>query len=305
MHKYSVIFLISKKSGLDCLKSFIKSDGRVGQVRVVTFDDTNDDRSAYSSIRHYCENKSIELSIIGSNKEFISSIRQYNADAVFVCGWYWIIPNSVLEHFNNQVFGIHHSLLPKYRGFSPLVWSMINGDEVVGSSLFKISQGIDVGDVYFNWSVNTEQKKIGCVLSELESKIASDFGSVFNKVLEGTVLGKAQNHKVATYCARRNVNSGLVDWTQSAANILCFIRAQSEPYSGAFFELEGSRFVVESAELFSQQIYSKPGQVVMHSDNGVVIGCGDGFGIEINEIRGVKDIKKILNNHDLVLGGFK
>ncbi|WP_159739438.1 methionyl-tRNA formyltransferase [Vibrio atypicus] len=302
VYKNKVLFLISKNSGLACLKSFVAYNKVQSQVFVMTFDDTVDERNCFEDIKYYCESENIDLKIVKNNREFLEIIFGYKFDAAFVCGWYWIIPNSVLLHLNDQVFGIHHSLLPKYRGFSPLVWSMINGDDIVGSSLFKISDGIDVGDVYYQWTVAGKGNKVKRVLAELESKIADNFGYVLKQILDGNNLGKEQDHSSASYCARRNIDSGLIDWSQPADRVLWFINAQTEPYPGAYFEIKGKRFIVESAELFTYPVYAKPGQVVMFLDSGIVIGCGDSRGIEVKEIRGNEELDKVLNSHDLVLG---
>lgn len=302
MHSYKVLFLISKKSGLECLKSFAEHDKGQSQIQVVTFDDREDERNCFDAINDYCEDNQFHLTIMRNNRAFLESFAQYNVDAVFVCGWYWIIPNSVLEHFESNVFGIHHSLLPKYRGFSPLVWSMINGDGEVGSSLFKISDGVDVGEVYFQWSCARENKHIGQILSDIESKIYDEFGSVFKDILNGTNSGKEQDHSAATFCARRTPSSGLINWANSAQDIVNFIKAQSLPYPGAYFDLNDSRYIIDDAELFDFPVHSSPGQVVMCLGDSVIVGCGDGCGIEVKKVRGAKTLRDVFYSHDLVLG---
>lgn len=302
MHCYKVLFLISKKSGLECLKSFAKHDKGQSQIQVVTFDDRADERNCFDAIHDYCKDNQFHITIMKNNRDFLESVPQYKVDAVFVCGWYWIIPNSVLEHFENNVFGIHHSLLPKYRGFSPLVWSMINGDSEVGSSLFKISNGVDAGKVYYQWFCTRGDKDIGQILFEIESKINDEFGHVFKGILNGTNLGEEQDHNAATFCARRTPSSGLIKWSESAQDIVNFIKAQSLPYPGAYFHLNGERYTIDDADLYEFPVYSSPGQVVMYLDDSVIIGCGGGTGIEIKKVREVKKIRDVFYSHDLILG---
>src|SRR3546814_7145236 len=67
--------------------------------------------------------------------------------ALFACGWYWLLSGEHLDKVPLGCFGVHNSLLPKYRGWAPLVWSIINGDREVGVSVFKFSTGVDDGDL--------------------------------------------------------------------------------------------------------------------------------------------------------------
>lgn len=300
-HINHMLFLISKESGLSCLKSFVRAVDSPMTISVYTLDDSDDSRSALNQIESYCNEHSIDFTIVGSSTEFIKCVSMSEAQALFVCGWYWLIPEKVLEQVGGRIYGIHHSLLPKYRGFSPLVWSMINGDEYVGSSLFKLEDGIDTGDVYHQWKVKVNSRPIAEVLQELETQIEANLGHVLCDVLQQLNLGWKQDASQATYCARRTSESGLINWNWSAQSIVNFINAQSFPYPGAYFIKENEKFTVQSAEVFEHIVDAAPGQVALYHKSGVVIGCGKRQGVLIKAIVDYDNIKSVLSSHDLVL----
>lgn len=296
-----VLFLISKHSGLSCLSSFVGLDVEGIEVEVITLNDKNDIRSCLSEIKKYCYSAAVKFTVADSNNEFIKLAVGSKIDAIFVCGWYWIIPENIISQVKGQIFGIHHSLLPKYRGFSPLVWSLINGDKIVGSSLFRITQEMDAGTVYHQWEVENNSRSIGDVLDEIEFKISKNFGHVFLDVLQSVNKGIEQNNKLASYCARRTVTSGHINWNCQASQVLDFINANSHPYPGAWFLLLENKHIIESAQLFEYPVLGTAGQVVMFFAEGVVIACGDNKGVLIKKIKGTDKVRMVIDSLDAVL----
>lgn len=93
-------------------------------------------------------------------------------DVGFVCGWYWLIDRETLDLVPNGLWGVHNSLLPKYRGGAPLVWSILNGDSHVGSSVFKISEGMDDGEILHQVKVKVlPDDNVGSLLEKIEQEL--------------------------------------------------------------------------------------------------------------------------------------
>lgn len=299
--KEKILFLISKGIGLSLLESFKRANDSNYDITVMTLNDSDDPRSHLLEIQNYCRDKNLTLKVVSNNKEFQSHLGSIEFTSIFVCGWYWLIPESIISRANGNVFGIHHSLLPKYRGFSPLVWSLIAGDKTVGSTLFKINNKLDEGEVFFQWKTEPNGRPIRDVLEDLESKIVTNFGDVLLEVIHRKNLGIRQDNNKATYCARRTPKSGHINWSYPAEYILNFINAQSEPYPGAFFYIDDNKHIIDSADLFEYPVLGVPGQIIMHIDSGVVICAGNSKGLVIRKIKGINNLKKVFNSLDIIL----
>ena len=159
-----VMFVVSKSTGFVALCSFFRAMKNTN-LTVLILDDNNDIRSCFNEFKSFCHNNEIPF-LVAKGKECLNNaIEKFTPDSVFVCGWYWIIDENVLNKIPKGIFGIHNSLLPKYRGHAPLVWSMLNGDETVGASLFQIEEGMDTGKIYHQWISQRENKYIGDVIA--------------------------------------------------------------------------------------------------------------------------------------------
>ena len=88
---------------------------------------------------------------------------------------------------------------------------------------------------------------------------------------------------MASYCAQRTPDDGIIDWHESAHSILRFIRAVGEPYPGAFTFCEGEKLFIDRAALFSEshRFIGLTGQIQSHTARGFTIRCGDGNCIEV------------------------
>lgn len=137
----------------------------------LTVDDRTDSRSVFDEFISFSKENNISLSVARDRKESEELILRLKPDLCIVVGWYWLIIKEILERVENGFIGIHNSLLPKYRGSSPLVWAIINGDEKVGISLFKFSDGIDNGDILFQRSIHISYEEyISNILQKLEDE---------------------------------------------------------------------------------------------------------------------------------------
>ncbi|MBL0310990.1 MAG: methionyl-tRNA formyltransferase [Bacteroidetes bacterium] len=157
-------------------------------------------------------------------------IKKINPDVILVMGWYYMIPASIRNLSKYGAWGIHASLLPDYAGGAPLVWAMINGENQTGVSLFKLSDGVDDGDII-------AQKKIKISANDniktLYDKATHTSIEILNTSLKQGVKKikiTPQNLSKQKIYPQRSPADGKIDWTWSADNIRNFIRAQTKPY---------------------------------------------------------------------------
>lgn len=269
------LFFGSKPLGLACLRVMHElAPGSV--IAAVTFDDHGDSRSALPGLERFADEAEIPLTIAASRHELDEAIRVHRPSLAFGVGWYWLIPRETLAMVPRGIVGIHNSLLPRYRGGSPLNWAIINGEDTAGISLFALSEGMDEGGVLGQRAVAVgPDDHIGDVLERIETAAQSLVKDTYLDLLAGTLPAVPQDHASATYCAQRTPDDGVIDWRQPARRIYDFIRAQTEPYPGAFTHVGGHRCTVWRARPLSAVFHGTPGQVARVTADGVQVICGD------------------------------
>lgn len=274
-----VVFVGSKALGVSVLNA-LYSISPQSLVGVVTIDDTSDVRSQLGQFKEFGQRTGKPLQVLQKPSELKSSIIEYRPDLCIVVGWYWVLKPDLLSIVPYGWLGIHASLLPKYRGGSPLVWALINGETKTGLSMFYFDEGMDTGDVVAQKEIRVE---LGDTISDLLSKAEVQSLEIvkenYPSLLRGDAARLKQDHSQATYVALRQPSDGKIDWQQSATVIYNFIRAQSHPYPGAYFLWEDKIIRIWAAKLFPYPYYGTPGQVVMVEKDFVVVACGQGTGI--------------------------
>ena len=210
---------------------------------------------------------------------------EHKQDVMIVCGYYRILPTKLLNSIDLGVWGIHNSLLPKYRGGSPLVWQIINREKILGSSFFKFSEGMDDGPILEQVYVsNADGLSICEACDQIETKWIDMIPDLWKDFCSGAVRPYEQGHNEATYCAQRVRADGLIDWKMPAVEIDAFIRAQDYPYPRAFFKLQNKIVKIVKHEPDHRVIYGSVGQVFEVRDKYVTICCGKSTSIRLIEL---------------------
>ncbi len=278
------IFLGSKEFGLTIFKSLYECNNEIDWI-ILCPSDLNDSRSYFEHFNNFAKKNNIELKKVKKISSVDQVVDKVMPDILFVVGFYQILPSYILNKIPEGVWGIHNSILPKYRGSSPLVWQLINDEDIIGSSLFKFSEGMDDGDILHQVSFkNSSNYNIQTATKELEKLWCNCLPDIWKRFINKEIQPFKQDHSQATYCAKRNPNDGLIDWTQSASYIDRFIRAQSNPYPMAFFLFKNKVVHVVEHELDSKTIYGLSGQVFQSSNSHVTICCGGNTAIRIIEV---------------------
>lgn len=279
-----VVFIGSKSLGIKCLKEMhrLKPDSIMAAI---TFDDSADIRSNFEDFKSYCETSKIVLHIAKNSRETEKIISSLKPDWCFVIGWYWLFSESVLKLVKYNFIGLHNSLLPKYRGFSPLVWSIINGEKEIGFTLFSFTQGMDDGDVWFQKKIKLKpQHYVGEMLALIEDEAVKGIRTNYLKILSHQIKPEKQDNSLVTYCALRTPEHGKINWNKSATEVFNFIRAQTSPYPGAFSFYNNQKIVINKASVLDVVYYGTPGQVASVSSKGVIVICGNNTALNINEV---------------------
>jgi len=276
--KKKIVFLGSKNIGYKCLKALHETLPEK-LVKVLTIDDSSDGRNKLKDIKSYCKENDIPIEICENRQVSEQIIKDIEPDLCLVVGWYWLISAEIVSTY--KILGIHNSLLPKYRGGAPLVWSIINNEKYVGFSLFQFTEGMDDGPIYAQRTIYISPDiYIGEILTFIEEQSMLKIKENIKGILYNKISGYEQDHSKASYCTQRTPNDGLIDWNKSALEVYNFIRAQSHPYPGAYFYHNGEKVMIWRAKMLSDiKYYGIPGRVV---NNNIII-CGNNSFIEIEE----------------------
>src|SRR4051812_8279776 len=229
-----VLFIGSKPLGLSCLKT-IHSLFPEKLAGVLTIEDANDSRGTYAEFVAFCSENDLPIYTAKNRKHSEELLQQIQPEFCLVVCWYWLISKEILDAAQYGFVGIHNSLLPKYRGSSPLVWSIINGDEEIGYSLFSFTEGMDDGDIWHQYKKKLEiADDIKTILETFEVSVIDVLKDLYPKIIRTEIKPLPQKAEEIIFCAQRNVGDGLIDWNKSAWQIFNFVRAQTNPYPGAF-----------------------------------------------------------------------
>ncbi|MGK2896108.1 MAG: methionyl-tRNA formyltransferase [Candidatus Saccharimonadales bacterium] len=137
-----------------------------------------------------------------------------------------IIPESIIQLFTPGIINVHPSLLPKYRGPSPIETAILNGDTETGISIMQLTREMDAGPVYNQIAIPLTGTESKVELYDLLGKHAkAQLLEMLPSILDGSLLPTPQVDTDATYCQLIKKTDGVIDWTKPASQLEREIRA--------------------------------------------------------------------------------
>jgi methionyl-tRNA formyltransferase len=229
-------------------------------------------------------------------------LRALNADVYVVVAFGLIFPKSVLELPKHGCINVHASLLPKYRGASPIQAPILQGDNDTGITIMKMDPGMDTGPILQSITIPIDKNETTPSLTQKMMQVGPEF---LNQVLTGYLAGKikptAQNNDLATYTKLINKTDGLIDWTQTADAIERKIRAY-QPWPGAFTYWNDQKLDILEAEHSPLMSSMTPGQLIK-LDGKIGITTGGGMEGNILMLKQVRlESKKAMSIETFLLG---
>ncbi|HEY4304183.1 MAG TPA: formyltransferase family protein [Gemmatimonadaceae bacterium] len=202
-------------------------------------------------------------------------------DVALMVHWRYLVPAAVLAKVRRTCAVVHDSLLPEYRGFSPTVWAMINGEKQCGATLLHAADAVDAGHI-----IDQEAVPIGIddTIATVTERVTGAYVAMIERTIAAMIRGDApripQDHARATYTCKRTPEDARIDWRAGTDVIHNLIRASSRPYTGAYAYLGGRKLRIWSArpdEHATPFVGRIPGRVVqIVSGKGVGVLTGDG-----------------------------
>ena len=204
-----------------------------------------------------------------------------NIDLMFAVSWRFMVPAQVFTRPRLGTFIFHDSLLPEYRGFAPTVWSIVNGEDHTGVTLFEIAEGVDEGDIIAQQAVPIgADDTIAGVMERVTETYLALLEQNLGNLLAGSAPRFRQDHTRASYTCKRLPEDSLIDWNASTQTTYNLIRASSRPYPGSYTYLEGQQLRIWAAQRLTKErhfVARVPGRIVeIRPGVGSVVLTGDG-----------------------------
>ena len=176
--------------------------------------------------------------------EAIDYFINFKIDIGFSLNYIFLIPKEIFQTVPRGVVNLHGSLLPLYRGRTPHVWAIINGENETGVTAHLIDEGCDTGPVILQRKISINQKDTGqCLLNKFKIIYPEIVHEVLDLAKKNQLPLRKQSEK-GTFYGKRTPMDGQICWNQKTKTIYNWIRAQSFPYPGAFTYLNKKKIVI-------------------------------------------------------------
>ncbi len=212
------------------------------------------------------------------SREGIEDIKALAPDVIVTAAFGQILSEAFLSIPKFAVLNVHASLLPKYRGSSPIQWAILNGDKETGITIMKTVKAVDAGDILLQKSTEISETETA---GELFDRLAILGGEAIVEAIKLVEMGEAkftpQNDAEATHCSMISKDDGKISFENTAHSLDCFVRGMS-PWPSAYTEYESKKLKVFAVEKVNDDISYKAGEVVFADvKNGLVVQAKDGL----------------------------
>lgn len=250
-------------SSYEIVGLFTQPDKPVGRKQIITA----------PHIKQFCINKGLELPIfqpqrLRGNEEAKKQIEDLKPDFIIVAAYGQILPREILDIA--PCINLHASLLPKYRGASPIQESLLNDDEFTGVTSMLMEEGLDSGDIlglqYLKITPRMEVAEAFAKLSDIASKLTITTLDNFEKIDP-----KKQNESEVSYCKKIKKDDGEVDFS-SAKKLHLKYKAYSY-WPGVFLK---SGLKLKDIELIETSSLNIAGEILDITDKNITIACEKG-----------------------------
>lgn len=245
---------------------------------LVTHEDDPNEKIYFESVAKIAEKKGIKVYKPASpnTPEFVQLIRDMKPDVLFSFYYRQMISEEILNIVNNKAYNLHGSLLPKYRGRSPLNWALLHGETKAGVTLHKMVKKADKGEMIDQQSFDIlDEDNIRTLQPKMENAGIVLLKRILPAILKGTAKSQVQDESQSSYFGGRKAQDGLINWSHNASEIHNLVRAVTDPFPGAFTYCNGKKVIVWSSKLSDDSsCASRPGEVLSLCPLRVATGKG-------------------------------
>ncbi|MDR1150545.1 MAG: methionyl-tRNA formyltransferase [Clostridiales bacterium] len=297
MSKNKIVFMGTPKFALFVLKKIYYSKHEL--VAIVTRSDKKKDRGhdvKFSPVKEFALEKNILLLQPENLKDdlFLRELKNFDADYFIVAAYGRILSKQILEIPNKFCINVHASILPKFRGASPIQHAILSGEKKTGITLMRMDAGMDTGDIIRQKEIDIKKDDN---FDELYEKLAILGSEMLINILDNdkNIFFTKQNDILASYAPVIKKSDSEIDFSKTNLEILNLIRAMN-PKPGAFFLYNKKILKIFEAEEFNDlnKLNSnlKSNYIFVINKKKLVAKTADGY-ISIKKIQ--EPGKKIIN----------
>ncbi len=244
----------------------------------------------------------IGLDVFQPPKVLVEHIAPFSPDLVVVVAFHQILPKPFLDVPRNGCVNVHASLLPRYRGASPVNQAILNGDPFSGVTTMKLDEGMDTGDTYLQKKVEIREKETA---ASLHDRLAAEGAKLLVRTVDmienGTAAPVPQDHSMASYAPKLAKEDGKIDWFRTAKEIDRQVRGLF-PWPGAFTVMGGRTVKIISGYPSEDSYSGVAGEIIRLIGDSIGIACGERSVYVIESIQ--PEGKKAMSGGDFMRGGY-
>lgn len=211
-------------------------------------------------------------------------IKQLDPQLIVVAAYGKLLPEYVLNYPQYGCINVHGSLLPKYRGASPIQYVVLNGEKKTGITIMKMAAGLDSGDIISQTDTEIgEYETAGELFDRLSVLGAQLLMQTINSIVNGTACYTPQNEKDSTYASMITKKMGCIDFGDSAQHIKQKVYGLN-PWPLAYVETNSGTLKLHRV-LLGSKTDCTPGSIVAVGKDGIEIACGDKNTVVVTEIQ--------------------
>ena len=215
----------------------------------------------------------------------METLAAWQPDLGVVVAYGKLIPDDLLKLPRYGMINVHASLLPKYRGASPVHRAVIDGESETGVTIMQVVKALDAGDML----AKTARALLPDETSDTVERDLADLGArllldVIDRIESGTITPEPQDPDRSTYAPRLTKEEGLIDWTLPATAIHNRVRGLY-PWPHAYSFLDGGRIILLQTRVVGAGSTGAAGEIVDVSRDAIHVAAGDGGVIAIDELQ--------------------
>ena len=282
-----IVFMGTPDFSVDCLKALVASkhdvvgvfcqpDKPVGRKQELTPPDVK-----VEALKH---GLNVYQPASLKNGKGVEILEQLKPDLVVVVAYGKILPDDFLSYPEYGCINVHASILPKYRGASPIQYAVLNGDKVTGVTVQQMDSGIDTGDILgvkeCEIGINDTTEYMYELLAPLGAEVLMETIDLIEK---GELKPEKQDESKASKVGLLNKEMSNIDWSDTAFNIHNKIRGLYS-WPGASTKINGKTLKIHSSVLSEKTGNNIPGEII-ESSGRLIICCGDNKSVELKSVQ--------------------
>lgn len=303
-----IAFMGTPDFSVDCLKALVESeheivgvfcqpDKPVGRKQILTPPEVK-----VEALKHNLPIFQPESLRNGNGVEILEKIKP---ELIVVVAYGKILPHDFLIFPKYGCINVHASILPKYRGASPIHFAVLNGDKITGVTVQQMDDGVDTGDILNTITVEIGENDTTEYMYEVLAPLGAEAMMQTIRMIETDTLNPVkQDESQMSKVGLLSKQNSPIDWTKSACSIHNQIRGLYS-WPGASSKFNGKTLKIHSSVLSDKKGNNKPGEIV-YTDGALIVCCGDNKCIELKEVQpeGKKrmDAKSFINGYRIEKG---